>query len=885
MRRLTLSLSVVGACLQAMNARIACKQAPAFGATAHPSANGARAPRHKRVAALFAALLLPLAAFAQSVHWDPPAGQLGFNQVSQISLIFDNCEPDGAPSLPQVDGLTFGRPSQSSQTSIVNFTMTRTFSLAYPVRPSKRANVSIPAFEIKTDKGNIRVAAANYSVGDATVGNSGVSIDDVATAKITLPKNSFWAGEVFPVTYTLDVARRYFHSLATNIEWPAAPFVAEDWSKPEPSEVLVAGDRRVISVQTTNAYAKQPGNLTLNPASQMVNLVVGSTGFGLFSQPNVEQRQLDSKPLSVIINPLPPAPPEFSGAVGDFTFTSKVVPTTAGIGEPVTWTITLSGTGNWPDITGLPSRDVSRDFQVVQPKSKRAMKDGALFEGTLGEDVVLVPSRTGTYKLAPVHFTYFDTKSGSYKTVSSDSVTVTVTAATQPVQPPANSGAPVQFSISPPPTATAPALPAAVPPVTPENLPRESLDHSASGFVPFTSKALWQLAVIPALALVLLGWLTLAALRSRENDLERQRRAARAKLVAILTELKSANQETTTTKLRLWQQQVAALWEIPHAAPGSPLVNATVATREKTASATWATLWAEADRAQHSKEHTLPKDWLSRAESALQAVRVPGWVPFSLLAPKNLLPFLFVLSVLFVPPPLNADPASDAYQSGNFPTAEIDWRKSIQSSPTDWAARHNLGLALGQQDRWAEATAYWTSAFLLNPRHETTRWDLALGLQRSGMAPAELVALSRGEGRFKLARLASPGEWHLVLVCAALLLASALIILLLQGYQRAGAWAKPTALITILLAVILAASATLSLRSYGSLADPGAVLVWKASVLRSIPTEVDTTQKTSPLSAGSIAVVEKTFLGWSKLQFTGGQSGWARTEDLISLYR
>ena len=34
-----------------------------------------------------------------------------------------------------------------------------------------------------------------------------------------------------------------------------------------------------------------------------------------------------------------------------------------------------------------------------------------------------------------------------------------------------------------------------------------------------------------------------------------------------------------------------------------------------------------------------------------------------------------------------------------------------------------------------------------------------------------------------------------------------------------------------------------------------------------------------------IAVVEKTFLGWSKLQFAAGQSGWVHSDDLIKLYR
>ena len=234
---------------------------------------------------------------------------------------------------------------------------------------------------------------------------------------------------------------------------------------------------------------------------------------------------------------------------------------------------------------------------------------------------------------------------------------------------------------------------------------------------------------------------------------------------------------------------------------------------------------------------------------------------------------------------LASDPGTDAYKRADFTAAESAWRMSYTTDPSDWTAHHNLGLALAQQERWAEATAHWTSAFLLSPRADAVRWDLALGLQRSGMAPPELVEFSRGEGRHELARYASPGEWQLVLVGASLLIAVALIVLLLKGYGRIGTWARPAALATILVAMLLAAAATFSLRTYGQLADPDVALVWKPSTLRSIPTEADTAQKTSPLSAGSIAVADKIFLGWSRLTFAGGQQGWVRTDDLIKLYR
>lgn len=861
---------------------------PVFGS---PLERGG-ATRRGVFAALFAALVLlglamPTLTRAQTVRWEPPGGQLGFNQVSEIALVFENCEPDGDPVLPKVDGLQFGRPSQSSEMSMVNMSVTRRFSLVFPVRPAKRNAITIPAFEVKTDKGNLTVKAANFTVGDATVGNSGLSVNDVANAKITPIKDTYWAGEVFPLTYNLNIVRRYYHSIATNVDWSSAPLVTEDWSKPELNEALVRGERFVVLQQSTRAYAKQPGNYTLKPATQMVNLMVGTSGFGLFSQPTVEQRAIESEPLHLTIKPLPTAPAGFGGAVGEFAFVSKVVPVTAAVGEPITWTLELSGTGNWPDITGLPEREVSNDFQVVQPKSKRTMKDGALFEGSLTEDVVLVPTKAGSYRLSPVRFTYFDTRSGTYKTIATEPVTITVTAGAAPVQAPAGSGAPVQFSIAPPTTAApTPTIPEAVAPVPPENLPRDPVTGPASGRVPLPAQNLAVLCLATALCCVLVAWLVLAALRSRELDPQRRRREARVRLAKALAELRAAGNSPAAlgAQLRAWQAETAKLWEIPHAAPGSPLVQASVARHSPDAAAAWARLWSEADRTLHGKESPLPSDWTMRAEGALQAVRVPGWPPFSLFAGRNLFPFL-ILAIALLPVVTRAEAGTEAYKRGDFVTAETTWRKAVADAPTDWTLRHNLGLALAQQDRWAEATAYWTSASLLNVRADATRWDLALGLQRSGLAPAELVEFARGEGAHQVARWATPAEWQTALVGAALLLAIALIMLLLLGYGRIGTWARPTALVTCLLAVLIAAAATFSLHTYGPLAHPNAVMVWKATTLRSIPTEADTTQKTTPLSAGSIALVEKTFLGWTKLGFAGGQSGWVRSEDVIRLYR
>lgn len=869
-----------------------------------PATRGAATPWSAVLffAALVGALIAGTSLRAQTVRWDPPGGQLGYNQVSELSLVFENCEPEGAPQLPKVDGLTFGsNPSTRTEVSIVNFDATRRYMLTYPVRPTKRSAISIPAFSINTDKGMIRVAAANFTVGDASVGNSGLAVEDISSAVLDVPKNTFWAGEVFPVTYNLSVIKRYFHSPGTLVEWQAAPLILEEWSKPQPSETMVRGERRFVVTQTTRAYAKTPGRFAFKPAQQLVNLVVGSTGFGLFSTPAVEQRILTSEPLELTIKPLPAAPADFSGAVGQFSLVSKVVPTSPAVGEPVTWTLELTGTGNWPDLPGLPQREVSKDFSVVQPKSKRTMKDNSLFEGTLTEDVVLVPTQPGRYTLPSVKFTYFDPASGTYKTITTEAVTVNVGAAA-PAPVAGQPSGPVQFALpagGAPAAANAPRLPDPVAPVPPENLPRDPLPAAAHGLAPIPAPSLLTLVALAALVPPLLVWLLLAAQRSHALDPQRRRREAHAALSRLLADFRTGNAPSTalTAQLREWQQHAAALWEIPHAAPGEPLVRAAVArlTGEAdrgdatptsgagSAAETWTTLWSEAERAQHSREGALPGDWSVRAAAALRAVKVPGWPIFSLFAPRHLLPFLAALLLLAAPLSTHAAPAED-YKKGDFAAAQTGWQKTVNAAPTDWAARHNLGLAYAQQDRWAEATAHWTSSFLLAPRSELTRANLALGLQRSGLAPVELVEFSRGEGRFTLARAASPGEWQAVLGLAALGLAGALLLLLFKGYGKIGAWARPTALAVVLLSILVAATATLALRTYGQLAEPTAVFVWRASTLRSIPTEADT-QKVTALSAGSLATVDKTFLGWSRLTFAGGQTGWARTDDLVALYR
>lgn len=832
-------------------------------------------------------LLLATAAalWAQTVRWEPPTGTLAINQTSEIQLVFDGCEPKEAPTVPPVNGLQLQSVGQSSNMSIVNGVMTQSVSISFHVRSNQRGLVTIPEFMVKTNKGPIRVAPASYEVGDATVGQGNIALDSVANSKIEVPQQ-VWAGEVFKIEYAMTVGRRYFHSPGSNQpDWNSSPLAVEEWSKPEVQEMVVGGEPRISIVYRTRGYAKQAGQLTLNSASQLVNLSTGTQSFGFFARPNLEQFAITSSRPALMVKELPAnAPTAFNGAVGQFKLESKIVPASGAVGEPITWTLAITGTGNWPDIPGLPARDVSRDFRVVQPQARRAMREGALFDGSLTEDVVLIPTQPGNYTLGPITWSYFDPMKGQYQTITTEKVAVTVVAATPPPGTPAPSGTTATGGeTNPATTGTSPsgAVKPTTPPPAPQAIPRDALPGIGSALLPWTNRV-FTVALLAPVPLLLILWLGLAWRRAQATDPFRRQREAQSRIRSTLRELRSTtDRKRVHALLQDWQRDVAVLWQLNAAVPAVGHFR----TVDKN-NAAWPTLWSEAERALYRADGTLPPDWTQRAEAALQAKVVPAFSLGQLFRGRNLLPFAAAILLTFLAlPQLHAEDGKAAYERGDFGAAETAWRKAIAENPTDWIARHNLALALAQQSRWGEAVGYAASSFVQHPRDPSVQWHLGLAGDRAGFSPGVLGGFLNPTPQHSLARLCSPAEWQRLLVGAVGLTLLGLAAFLLQSYGYAGRWATPVGLTMIGLAVATGIVGSLSLGLYQDTRDTRAALVWKPSLLRSIPTEADTTQKTSPLAPGTIAVINKTYLGWSRLVFPNGQTGWIRQEDLVRLWQ
>jgi hypothetical protein len=839
-------------------------------------------------------LSFSLAARAQSVRWESDESSLG----TAIQLVFQDCEPDGDPQLPSIPDTTLTLSGTATSMNIVNMSMTRSVILTYAVQARRGGPLQIPAFTVKTNKGPVRVAAYNGAAPSITA-------DSVAISKLLPERNTVWAGEVFGLDYQIDAARRNNPQFDPTLafDWEANPLVAETWSKPDLKETTVDDQRHIVLTYHTRAFAKAPGSITLQAAHQVVHVQTGAVGFGLFSQARMEPISITSNQPALQVRPLPAPPAGFNGAVGQFKLTSKVVPKEAGVGEPVTWTLELSGTGNWPDIAGLPAREVSKDFQVIQPKAKRTPAEGKLFDVTLSEDVVLVPTKSGSYTLPPVAFTFFNPQTGSYESARTEAATITINAPAAPqLSAGGDRGAPTEKNA---PTAVPkPAAKPPAPPAAPSGIPRDPIAGGASAAVPLTMPVLagWLMAPV---ACLFAWWLALAWRRAVRTDPLRVRREAHARLTALLAQMRNGGtgRPPTAAQLLEWQHEAAVLWGISHAAPGAAAIDHAngsyrtprAATQpgddaDQAARSQWAALWREADRALYGAAATLPGDWLPRAEAALASKPVPRLNPLRLFLPQNLLAFAAAIAVVVTLAPSRSSAASvapdAAYRGGEFADAEKGWRDSVSRQPTDWIARYNLSLALAQQDHIGEAAAQSVAAFVQQPGNAAVRWNFEFLAQKAGFTPAPLAAFLKEGPASAIAALAGPAVWQRLLIFAAFVVALGLGWLLANAYSgrsRLQAWAAG---IVATLGVVAGIVSIFGVVAYGDTADRRAVVTWQAGVLRSIPTEADTTQKTTALPAGSVAIVDKTFLAgrWDRLVFSNGQTGWVRQEDVVPLW-
>lgn len=135
-----------------------------------------------------------------------------------------------------------------------------------------------------------------------------------------------------------------------------------------------------------------------------------------------------TEPVSVEVRPLPvkAKPAGFSGAVGKFSIETKMPLTPLAKNEQGFLEIRISGKGNFTQLNA-PELNWPAGLEGFEPVIKDELDKHAIpLNGSRTFRYPFVSATPGNYTIQPVSFSYFDTDSNSFRTVSTGSIPVDV---------------------------------------------------------------------------------------------------------------------------------------------------------------------------------------------------------------------------------------------------------------------------------------------------------------------------------------------------------------------------------------------------------------------------------------------------------------------------
>ncbi|MDR2147102.1 MAG: BatD family protein [Tannerella sp.] len=260
-------------------------------------------------------------------------------------------------------------------------------------------------------------------------GSAAISSDNIFVRMIVSDR-SVYEQEGFLVTFKLytavDIAG------VENVKFPEfEDFLSQDIEQKNTQWILENYNGRNYNAAVMRQavlYPQRSGKLTIGSAKVQTTIRVRNQSGGgrsifedFFDTFREVNKELVSQPVTIDVKPLPTGKPaSFSGTVGDFSLKSEINTTTLKTNEAVTIKLIFRGNGNIKLLKN-PEIKFPNDFEVYDPKVTNNFNVSAAgASGTKVIEYMAIPRYPGDFTIPPVAFSYFDTKTETYKTLTSD---------------------------------------------------------------------------------------------------------------------------------------------------------------------------------------------------------------------------------------------------------------------------------------------------------------------------------------------------------------------------------------------------------------------------------------------------------------------------------
>lgn len=356
-----------------------------------------------------------------------------------------------APSIKGFDVLM--GPSRSYSMQSINGNTTETLTFTYILLAQKEGEYTIPGATITANGDQMLSNSVKIKVLPADKANSSQSGNAQSTSRSSSSGTSISNNDLF-ITATASKTTAYeqeaillTYKIYTVVDLRGFDNVKlPDFKGFHSQEVELPNDRRwgLEHYKGRNYHStiyrqfvlfpQQSGKLTIDAArfdASIEKMDAIDDPFEAFFNGGAGSIQIKktlmTPKLTIDVKPLPAGKPaDFSGGVGEFNISSSINSTRVKTNDAITVKVVISGTGNLK-LVGEPEVKFPEDFEVYDPKvdSKFRLTNAGL-SGNKVIEYLAIPRNAGTYKIPAIKFSYFDIKSRSYKTLTTEEYTVQV---------------------------------------------------------------------------------------------------------------------------------------------------------------------------------------------------------------------------------------------------------------------------------------------------------------------------------------------------------------------------------------------------------------------------------------------------------------------------
>jgi hypothetical protein len=188
--------------------------------------------------------------------------------------------------------------------------------------------------------------------------------------------------------------------------------------------------RYVVSEIRRALFASRPGKVEIPPSELQLQVAMESArrrSIFDFGRITMEPRVLRTRPITLDVKPLPPAPAGYSGLVGDFRISSEIGKRSLGVGESSTLSVTIAGEGN-VHLTAPPTLPDLPAFKTYQDRpSSTVDRSGDRLRGRSVYRTALVPLQAGRLSIPELRLVTFDPQTDAYRTSTTPAIELDVT--------------------------------------------------------------------------------------------------------------------------------------------------------------------------------------------------------------------------------------------------------------------------------------------------------------------------------------------------------------------------------------------------------------------------------------------------------------------------